>query len=144
MIIAVIVLLVVIIAVLMFYNMSIHKKIQSFNNINQKITNLNILQDFMNTLGECTSTNEKLEKINNILIEKYEIKYSTIVTYNGAEYVVRASNVEEKHWETLSNLNSEDIFKESIDIFNISGSTFDINQSVICCHKVSKPYRIRN
>ena len=98
MIIAVIVLLVVIIAALMFYNMSIHKKIQSFNNINQKITNLNILQDFMNTLGECSSTDEKLEKINNILIEKYEIKYSTIVTYNGAEYVVRASNVEEKHW----------------------------------------------
>ena len=115
MIIAVIVLLVVIIAVLMFYNMSIHKKIQSFNNINQKITNLNILQDFMNTLGECTSTNEKLEKINNILIEKYEIKYSTIVTYNEAQYEVRASNVEEKHWETLSNLNSEDIFKESIE-----------------------------
>ena len=67
MIIAVIVLLVVIIAALMFYNMSIHKKIQSFNNINQKITNLNILQDFMNALGECSSTDEKLEKINNIL-----------------------------------------------------------------------------
>ncbi len=99
----------------MFYNMSIHKKIQSFNNINQKITNLNILQDFMNTLGECSSTDEKLEKINNILIEKYEIKYSTIVTYNGAEYIVRASNVEEKHWETLSNLNSEEVFKESIE-----------------------------
>lgn len=115
MIIAVIILLVVIIAVLMFYNMSIHKKIQSFNNINQKITNLNILQDFMNTLGECSSTDEKLEKINNILIEKYEIKYSTIVTYNGAEYVVRASNVEEKHWETLSNLNNEEVFKESIE-----------------------------
>lgn len=115
MIIAVIVLLVVIIAALMFYNMSIHKKIQSFNNINQKITNLNILQDFMNALGECSSTDEKLEKINNILIERYEIKYSTIVTYNGAEYVVRASNVEEKHWETLSNLNSEEVFKESIE-----------------------------
>ena len=99
----------------MVYNMSIHKKIQNFNNLNQKITNLNILQDFMNALGECSSTDEKLEKINNILIERYEIKYSTIVTYNGAEYVVRASNVEEKHWETLSNLNSEEVFKESIE-----------------------------
>ena len=115
MIIAVIVILVIIIAVLMFYNMSIHKKIQSFNNINQKITNLNILQDFMDTLGEEESTNEKLQKINNILIERYEIKYSTIVTYNGAEYVIRASNVEEKHWDTLRNLNSEDTFKESIE-----------------------------
>ena len=28
--------------------MSIHKKIQTFKNINQKITSLNVLQDFMN------------------------------------------------------------------------------------------------
>ena len=83
MIIAVIVLLVVIIAALMFYNMSIHKKIQSFNNINQKITNLNILQDFMNALGECSSTDEKLEKINNILIGISEKKLFKNSEYNG-------------------------------------------------------------
>ena len=83
-IIGVILILVVIIILLMVYNMSIHKKIESFNNLNQKITNLNILQDFMNTLGECTSTNEKLEKINNILALIDEELQTFITTTNIA------------------------------------------------------------
>lgn len=114
MILAVILLLVLIIVLLMIYNMSIHKKIQNFNNLGQKITSLNILQDFMNTISEVTSVDEKIKKINDILIERYEIKYSTIVVYNGTEYVVKASNVEEKHWDTLRNLQNDDVFKDSI------------------------------
>lgn len=114
MILAVILLLVLIIGLLMAYNMSIHKKIENFNNLNQKITSLNVLQDFMNTVSEVTSVDEKFQKINDILIERYEIKYSTIVIYNGTEYVVKASNVDKKHWDTLCNLHNEEIFQESI------------------------------
>lgn len=99
----------------MMYNMSIHKKIDTFNNISQQINSLNVLQDFMNTLSEVSSANEKLKKINEILIEKYSIKYSTIVVYDGAEYVIKASNVAEKHWDTLKKLQEEPIFKESIE-----------------------------
>lgn len=99
----------------MMYNMSIHKKIDTFNNISQQINSLNVLQDFMNTLSEVSSANEKLKKINEILIEKYSIKYSTIVVYDGAEYVIKASNVAEKHWDTLKRLQEEPIFKESIE-----------------------------
>lgn len=112
---AAIVVLVLIIVALMMYNLSIHKKIDTFNNINQQINSLNVLQDFMNTLSEVSSINEKLKKINDILIEKYNIKYSTIVVYDGTEYVIRASNVAEKHWDTLKKLQEEPIFKESIE-----------------------------
>ncbi len=114
MIIGLIIILVIIIIALMVYNMSVHKKIQNFNNLNQKITSLNVLQDFMNTISEVTSVNEKIQKINDILIERYKIKYSTIVVYDGAEYVIKASNVNEKHWPTLTNLQNEEIFRESI------------------------------
>lgn len=43
-----------------------------------------------------------------------QLKYSTIVVFDGAEYVIKASNVDEKHWDTLINLYNEDIFKDSI------------------------------
>ena len=115
MMIIIVLLLVAIIIGLMFYNMSIHKKIDSFKNINQQITSLNVLQDFMDTISETSSVDDKLKKINDILIEKYGIKYSTIVVYNGAEFVIRASNVAEKHWETLKNLQSEPVFADSIE-----------------------------
>ena len=106
--------MVMIIVLLMVYNMSINKKIQNFHNLNQKISSLNVLQDFMNTISEATSVDEKIQKINEILIERYQIKYSTIVIYNGTDYVVKASNVESKHWDALRNLQNEDIFRESI------------------------------
>ncbi len=114
-IIAIIILLVVIIVFLMLYNMSVHKKIETFSNLNQKIMSLNVLQEFMDTISEEKSADEKISKINEILIEKYDIKYSTIVVYNGAEYIIKATNVEERHWGTLRNLHAEDIFKDSIE-----------------------------
>ena len=114
MIIGVILILVLIIILLMVYNMSIHKKIENFNNLNQKVTNLNILQDFMDTISKSSSVEEKIEQINNIIIERYQIKYSTIVVYDGTKYIVKASNVDQKHWDALSSLQSEEIFKESI------------------------------
>lgn len=111
----IIILLTAIIAGLMMYNMSIHKKVEAFNNINQQITSLNVLQDFMDTLSETSNAEEKLKLINEILIEKYSIKYSTIVVYNGADFVIKASNVAEKHWDVLKSLQSEPVFKDSIE-----------------------------
>lgn len=108
------VLLVGIIIALIVYNIVVYKRIQNFNTINQKITGLNVLQDFMNTIGEYTTVDEKIEKINEILIEKYDIKYSTIVMFDGAEYTVKASNVQEQHWEALRSLVDQEIFKDSI------------------------------
>lgn len=110
----IILILIVGIILLFMHNSSLKDKVKEYSNTNQKINNLNVLQDFLNAVGEENSVDEKIKKINNILIERYDIKYSTIVIYNGAEYVVKASNVEEKHWNTLKNLQEEDVFRESI------------------------------
>ena len=99
---------------LMLYNINLNKKIESFTITNQKIANYNILQDFIDAIGEDCPPDQKIKKINDILIEKYSIKYSTIVTYNGAEYVIRATNVDEKHWETMKKLYANEEFAESI------------------------------
>lgn len=67
---AVVIILVLIVIGLIIYNLNIHKKIQAFNNINQRINNLSIVQDFMNTIGEYSTVDEKIKKINEYIIEK--------------------------------------------------------------------------
>lgn len=114
MIIAVVAILVLIVLGLIVYNVTIHKKIQKFKNMNQKINNLYVVQDFMNAIGETSTVEEKIKKINDILIERYEIKYSTIVVFDGAQYQVKASNVEQKHWNSLKALQNVEMFKDSI------------------------------
>ena len=106
--------LVFIVIALVIYNISIHQKVQTYSNISQKINSLNVLQDFMNSIGENNSVDEKIKKINEVLTEKFDFKYSTIVVFNGAEYEIKATNVAEQHWDTLKNLHTEPIFKDSI------------------------------
>ena len=112
--IAVVTILVIIVIGLIIYNFKIHKKIQKFKNMNQKITNLYVVQDFINAIGETSTVEQKIKKINDILIERYEIKYSTIVVFDGAQYQIKASNVDQKHWDTLKGLQDVDMFKDSI------------------------------
>jgi len=111
----VIIILTGIIIALALFNWKIHVQVNNFKNINQKINGLNVLQEFMSTAGETMSVEDKINKINEIIIEEYDIKYSTIVEFNGVEYIVRASNVEKKHWDNLRSLHNEDIFKDSIN-----------------------------
>lgn len=110
----VVILLIFVVIGLVIYNLRLHKKIQTYQNVNQKVTNLSVVQDFMNAIGETSSVDEKIKKINEILIEKYEIKYSTIVVFDGAEYVVKASNVDQRHWQSLKTLQEVEMFKDSI------------------------------
>ena len=112
MILIIIILLVVTIVFLTIYNMNVHKKIETYSNLNQKVVSLNILQEFMDTVSKEQTPDDKIRKINEILIEKYDIKYSTIVVYNGSEYIIKATNVDSKHWEALRNLHQEEIFKD--------------------------------
>lgn len=133
---AMVIILVVTIIGLLVYNLNINKKLQELNNVNQKVTSLNVLQEFMNTIGEEETVDNKIKKINNILIEKYEIKYSTIVVFDGAEYVIKATNVNEKHWDTLRNLQNEEIFKDSISTAMPKSITVDSENETLPYQKL--------
>ena len=103
-----------IIVLLVIYNIRINQQLKAYGNVTQKINSLSVLQNFMSVAGDDLSVDEKINKINEIVIDKYNIKYSTIVIYNGAEFVIKASNVDKKYYETLLNLQNEPIFKDSV------------------------------
>lgn len=110
----VVIILVLAIATLIIYNLSLYKRIQAFKLQGNRLNNLNVLQDFMNIVGSDLNVDKKIKAINDVLIEKYQIKYSTIVVFDGTDYIIKASNVSTNHWETLRKLHEVDIFKDSI------------------------------
>ena len=136
MVIIIIVALVVAMLVLVAYNIHIQKKIEAFNNIDQQIKNLSVLQDFMKVAGEEDSVDAKLNKINDIIIEKYDIKYSTIVVFDGAEYVIKATNVDPIHHDTLVNLHNEEIFQDSVSTATPKYITIDNENEKLPYQKV--------
>ena len=106
--------LVFIVITLGLYNLSLYKKIQNFKIQTKRFNSLNILQDFMNITGSDQSVDKKIKSINEVIIDKYQIKYSTIVVFDGTDYIIKASNVNSDHWDKLSKLHEEDVFKDSI------------------------------
>ena len=93
--IVVIIFLIMLVIFLIIYNLSIYKKVKGLSNTHEKIANLRVLQDFMDTIGKDASAEDKIKIINDIIIEKYNIKYSTIVVFNGAEYIlINTENME--------------------------------------------------
>lgn len=114
MLIGLIILLVCIIIGLVIYNMSIHNKIQAFKTQSRRFQSLNILQDFINIVGNDMPVEKKIKAINEVIVDKYQVKYSTIVVFDGTDYVIKATNVNERHWKALSRLHEVEIFKDSI------------------------------
>ena len=113
--IVIIILMVAVIAGLIYLNFSTAQKIKEINRINQKVKrNLSVVRDFLKISGEEISVDEKLKRINELVIETYEIKYSTIVVFDGAEYVIKASNVDPKHFDALRNLHNEEMFQDCV------------------------------
>lgn len=131
-----IVVLIGIVGILIFYNVNIKKKLTTFNNVSSKINKLNALQDFMSITGEDLPVDEKINKINEVLIDKFEIKYSSIVVFDGAEYVLKASNTDKKYWNNLTNLHTEEIFKDSINTATPKYITIDSEEEKLPYQKL--------
>ncbi len=114
MIILVIAILLIAIIVLIVYNIQIQKKIETYKSLEERRNKLSVIQEFLTIAGDSQSVDDKLRRINEIVIDKYGIKYSTIVVFDGAEYTIKASNVDKMHYETLSNLHTDEIFQDSV------------------------------
>lgn len=101
---------------LVIRNIGYKEKLIKLKNTNQKIDLLGITQDFIKIIANSSiKSGDKINEINNMIIEKYEIQYSTLVIFNGTSYVVEASNVNQKHWKAFQELYNQEIFRESID-----------------------------
>ena len=109
------IILIIVIIILILYIRHMKKMLDMHKNLNEKVNNLSVLQNFMDIAGEEETVDAKIKKINEIIVEKYEIKYSTIVVFDGAEYIIKASNVDIKHYDVLKELHNEEIFKESVE-----------------------------
>ncbi len=113
-----ILLIIILIGVIAIQFLSGAKKNEALKHLkstNQRIVSLNVLQDFIEIIGNMAmESKEKMNEINNVLIEKYEIKYSTIVMFDGEKYRIEASNVGEKHFKMFEQLQNQEIFAESI------------------------------
>jgi len=73
-----------------------------------------ILQEIMVILGNKIPAVRKLERINDILINRFDIAYSTIVEASESGNIVKASNVPSELYSAIVDLDKSKVFVESM------------------------------
>lgn len=111
----------IVIVVLVFLNLKQSKKIGSLNEVSENYSvmvknysTITILQEIMVILGTKMPASEKLEQVNNILVSRFGITYSSIIENKNGENRVKISNVDSAYWEYMKDIDREEMFVESI------------------------------
>lgn len=91
------------------------RKIDGLNHLKKNYVTIIVLQKIMEVLGKKVSSQEKLEEINKIFLDDYDIMFSTIVSYTGQEYEIKTSNVDSKYYSIFGKLIEEPMFKNNAE-----------------------------
>ena len=70
----------------------------------------NTIQSMFEIIGSDNNATEKIEKLNNVIISEFKPKYSSIVLYDGYDYEVKATNVQEEFIDSIKNVAKENTF----------------------------------
>ena len=110
---------VTIIIFLLGYNVHTNRNLEQAKKSKKSFSRILALRDIMNISASSKSSKEKMEELNKVLIEKMDIDYSTIVYYNGLEYITKVTNISDIEVPNMENdilyIQNLNIFKEAID-----------------------------
>lgn len=70
----------------------------------------NTIQKMFDILGATINTNQKIDRLNNVIISAFKPKYSSIVLFDGVNHVMKSTNVEECYVDVITEVANESIF----------------------------------
>lgn len=123
----------VIVLALVIYMIYTKKKIRDVMASKKKVEKLYILKKLVKISSETTSTNEKIQKLNDTIIEELKLISSSIIYFDGIEFSLRASNLEEAKAEKLLDITKNDEIEDAIDKNNAIHTNYNNMQNILFC-----------
>lgn len=133
------ILIAVALALLIFLDIYIESQKKNKNTEEKNKQNANIkfkivdktIQDMYDILGTVSSSEDKIKKLNDILIKSFKPKYSSIVLYDGNKFCMKATNVEKEFLYAIENVAKENVFSSNVlkDVSKYSIAITDKNLS---------------
>ena len=87
---------------------------KNYTIMTKNYSTVTILQEIMVILGNKIPSNKKLERINEILINRFDIAYSTIVERTEQGNIIKATNVPSDLQDRILELDGSKIFNEAM------------------------------
>lgn len=86
-------------------------KMDYYSVISNNLESMNIVQKMFELTTSSVTADEKILALNNIILEAYGAKYSTISLYDGNTYEIRTTNVEKEYKDSIAKIAEENEFK---------------------------------
>lgn len=87
------------------------KQIAYYKAVAGNMAAMTVMQRMFEIMASNIPAKNKLEELNNIIIDVFDSKYSTISIYDGSEYEIKATNVEKTYVESIVDIAEEADFK---------------------------------
>jgi len=111
-IILIILVLIILIASIIIINQK--KKIHILNKEKTSYVDICVLQNIIEIIGSKALANEKIKALNEVILENYNTKYSTIAIFDGYNYITKGSNIEKEYINILKDIALDNDFKSNI------------------------------
>lgn len=109
-----VIILIIVVLILILYNLYIKKNFKIIDKSRKRLDDLSVLNDLVKITASLSPVNEKLYKINETLIKKFNIDYSSIVIFDGKRFVAKATNLDKKNIKIIEKIYLNPIFSKAI------------------------------
>lgn len=109
-----VIILIIIVLILILYNLYIKKNFKVVEKSRKRLDDLSVLNDLVKITASLKPVNSKLRNINDVLIQKFNIDYSSIVIFDGKKFIAKATNLEKNNISLIEKIYTNQIFSESI------------------------------
>ncbi len=112
--ITIMIILLLIIAFLMIVLLKMNNDIKYYKVVSKNLSAMRVIQSMFEIMGATIPAENKIKELNKIIIDTYSPKYSTIVTFDGNNYNVEATNIETDFGEALATLADASEFRANV------------------------------
>ncbi|MBR1883784.1 MAG: diguanylate cyclase [Clostridia bacterium] len=108
------IILLIVIAFLLLIVFKMNNDIKYYRVVSKNLSAMRVIQSMFEIMGANIPAENKIKELNKVIIDTYSPKYSTIVTYDGTNHIVEATNIDVDFGNALATLGDANEFRGNV------------------------------
>ncbi|MDF2865711.1 MAG: diguanylate cyclase [Clostridia bacterium] len=107
----IVIILIIIIGALSMMLVIKNKQIGYYTIVSKNLSAMRVIQSMFEIMGANIPAENKVNELNKVILDTYEPKYSSIVSFDGSNHEIKATNVDKSYIESIAKIGDENDFR---------------------------------
>lgn len=108
-----VIILIIVIGALLIMLVIKNRQIGYYTIVSKNLSAMRVIQSMFEIMGANIQAENKINELNKIILDTYEPKFSSIVTFDGTNHEVKATNADKSYIDTIEKLAEENDFRSN-------------------------------